>query len=96
MLPPRREVDYLGGMSGYVHQQRVRPRTPIAHAADQASSERYAFAQKSFNTGGGSGESIIRCVIRMPTKSFFGSEYAEVPKPPSHPNRPGTFHRFSR
>jgi hypothetical protein len=32
----------------------------------------------------------------MPIKSFAGSEYAEVPKPPSHPNRPGTVQGRSR
>ena len=63
--------------------------------AVQASSERYPCIQKSSNSAGGSGESIKRWVSRMPIKSFFGSEYAEVPKPPSQPNRPGTVQGLS-
>src|SRR5579859_5565910 len=61
----------------------------------QLSSEPYACAQKSSNTAAGSGESTKRCVRRMPMKSFFGSEYAEVPNPPSQPNRPGTIQGLS-
>ena len=49
----------------------------------------YASVQKSVNTFGGSGESIMRCVKRMPIIPSAGSVYADVPKPPSQPNRPG-------
>src|SRR5258708_37659894 len=49
----------------------------------------YASVQKSVNTFGDSGESIMRCVKRMPIVLSAGSVYADVPKPPSQPNRPG-------
>jgi acetylornithine deacetylase/succinyl-diaminopimelate desuccinylase-like protein len=42
----------------------------------------YASVQKSVNTFGGSGESIMRCVKRMPIIPSAGSVYAVVPKPP--------------
>src|SRR6185437_8797397 len=45
--------------------------------------------QKSVNTGGGVGESMIRWVRRIPVSCAFGSEYQEVPYPPSQPKRPG-------
>lgn len=49
----------------------------------------YASVQKSLNTLGGSGESSMRWVRRMPIIRFSGSVYPDVPKPPSQPNRPG-------
>src|ERR1700730_6414420 len=51
----------------------------------------YARVQKSVNTFGGSGESIMRCVKRMPIIPSAGSVYADVPKPPVQPNRPGVW-----
>jgi hypothetical protein len=51
----------------------------------------YASVQKSVNTFGGSGESIRRCVKRMPIMPSAGSMHAVVPKPPVQPNRPGVW-----
>src|SRR5437667_11454386 len=39
----------------------------------------YTPAQNSPYTAGPSGESTSRCVSRIPTRSFLGSEYADVP-----------------
>lgn len=68
-----------------VHEETTRVHNgPIAYRIAP-----YARVQKSVNTFGGSGESIIRCVKRMPIVPSAGSVYADVPRPPSQPNRPG-------
>src|SRR5258708_5925955 len=47
----------------------------------------YARVQKSVITRGGTGDSIIRWVRRMPARFSRGSEQPAVPMPPTHPNR---------
>ena len=79
---PRREGK---AAEANIQDQSLSPR-PLSLAYSIAP---YASVQKSVKTFGGSGDSIMRCVKRMPIIASRGSVYAEVPKPPSQPNRPG-------
>src|SRR5947209_4316171 len=68
----------------------------IHYESPQSSIAWYAEVQKSRQTSGGLGDVQARWVIRMMTMSSLGSEYQEVPRPPSQPYRPGTAAMSSR
>lgn len=72
-------LNVKGSISGLLNRNDVSI-FRLAHA--------YTERQKSRHTSGGAGEVHARCVKSTPASDRVGSEYQDVPRPPSQPNEP--------